>query len=101
MLTQIKSPDDQECAVHGSFSYLWPAIKEIGMNKMGRNHMHFAPGYPKDGSIISGMRKTCDLLIEADIEKSMKAGIKWFRSKNNVILTSGNEEGYLEFKFFK
>jgi len=40
-------------------------------------------------------------LIEADLEKSMKAGIKWYRSKNNVILTSGDEEGYLPVKFFK
>ena len=68
---------------------------------MGRNHMHFAPAYPGHGEIISGMRKTCDLLIEADVEKSIIEGIIWYKSKNNVILTSGNEEGYLLFKFFK
>lgn len=28
-------------------------------------------------------------MIEVDIEKSMKDGIKWYRSQNNVILSSG------------
>ena len=28
-------------------------------------------------------------MIEVDVEKSMKDGIKWYISKNKVILTSG------------
>ena len=35
------------------------------------------------------MRQSCDVLVEADVEKSMKDGIKWFISPNKVILTSG------------
>ena len=28
-------------------------------------------------------------------------GIKWFKSNNNVILTPGNQEGFLISKYFK
>ncbi len=55
LLNLIKDPKGI-CAVHGSFSKFWHLIEQKGMNKMGRNHMHFAPGYPGDGEIISGMR---------------------------------------------
>ena len=43
----------------------------------------------------------CDLYVEADMEKSMKDGIKWFISANEVALTSGDEDGFLLFKYFK
>ena len=35
------------------------------------------------------MRNSCNVMIEVDIEKSMKDGIKWYISQNNVILSSG------------
>jgi len=46
------------------------------------------------------MRSTCDVLIQADVEKSMKDGIKWYISSNKVILTSGID-GALPVKYFK
>ncbi len=48
-----------------------------------------AIGYPKDHEVISGMRTTCDLFIEIDVEKAVHDGIKFFESKNKVILSSG------------
>ena len=48
-----------------------------------------AIGYPKSGEVISGMRTTCDMFIEIDIEKAMKDGIEFFESKNKVVLSSG------------
>ena len=53
-----------------------------------------APGYPKDKEVISGMRKDCNLYIEINIEKCMKDGIKFFESKNKVILSAGSD-GYI------
>jgi 2'-phosphotransferase len=66
---------------------------------MGRNHIHFACGYPDSNQVISGMRKTCDIYIEINIEKAMKDGIKFYVSKNNVILSSGLE-GVIEPIYF-
>jgi 2'-phosphotransferase len=42
---------------------------------MGRNHIHFAPGMPKEEGVISGMRSSCDIIIEIDMEAAMKDGI--------------------------
>lgn len=36
------------------------------------------------------MRKTCDVFIEINLEKALKSGMKWFISKNKVILSSGH-----------
>lgn len=35
---------------------------------MGRNHVHFSIGYPGDKEVISGMRSTCEIFIEIDLE---------------------------------
>lgn len=84
---------------------------------MGRNHIHFASGLPagfksldaSTGSVeekeappvISGMRKSSTVLVYIDILAAMKAGIKFFISENGVILTEGNENGFLPYEFFK
>ena len=56
LLTAIKDVSEVPCAVHGSFSKVWKLIKSGGMKRMARNHMHFAPGWPGDDEVISGMR---------------------------------------------
>ena len=67
---------------------------------MSRNHIHFAPGRPKDKEVVSGMRTSCDVIIEIDLAAAIKAGISFFISTNNVILTQGID-GVLPPKFFK
>ena len=67
---------------------------------MSRNHIHFAPGMPKEEGVISGMRATCDIYIEIDMEAAIKDGIKFYISSNNVILTEG-VDGVLSPKYFK
>lgn len=67
---------------------------------MTRNHIHFAPGLPKEEGVISGMRGSCDIYIEIDLFNAMKDGIDFFISSNNVILTEGID-GVLPPKYFK
>lgn len=67
---------------------------------MSRNHIHFAPGMPKENGVISGMRTTCDVFITIDLLAAMKDGINFYISSNNVILTEG-VNGILEPKYFK
>ena len=38
---------------------------------------------------LQGMRQSCDVFIELDIEKALKDGIEIFISTNKVILTRG------------
>lgn len=47
------------------------------------------------------MRKSSQVLIFVNLEKAMKAGIKFVLSANGVVLTSGDEKGYLSPSFFK
>jgi len=41
------------------------------------------------------MRKSSQILIYIDAAKAMADGIKFYISANGVILTEGNEEGFL------
>ncbi|KAG8665925.1 tRNA 2'-phosphotransferase [Fusarium poae] len=87
--------------LHGSFFYFWSAIVETGgLKPMNRNHVHCSAGTPEEG-IVSGMRKDAELIIEIDVEESLKDGIKWWLSDNGVLLTEGDEKGILSTKYFK
>jgi len=48
-----------------------------------------ATGYPKENEVVSGMRENCDLYIEINLERCLKDGMKFFESKNKVILSPG------------
>ncbi|OTA95782.1 hypothetical protein M434DRAFT_68636 [Hypoxylon sp. CO27-5] len=104
-----------EVVVHGTYFAFWPAIVAAGgLKKMGRQHVHFGTGLlPEDDGeedvdadgkprVVSGMRSDAELLVFADVEKSLRdGGIKWWISANGVVLTDGNEEGIVPLKYFK
>ena len=46
------------------------------------------------------MRADCDLAIDIDLRSAMLAGIPFYTSVNNVILTPGDENGVIHPKFF-
>lgn len=111
LLTKITDPGyfKDMTVVHGT--YILPAWKEImvgGLNRMARNHMHFAKGYnfsddsasQDKSAVISGMRNTCEIYIEIDPVLAMKSGIEIFESQNGVILTEGYN-GNLPVCFFR
>lgn len=106
-----------ETVVHGTDESAWRLImKSGGLRKMGRNHIHFASGLPagfkslaidtasteekEAAPVISGMRKNSSILIYIDIRTALEAGIKFYISENGVILTEGNEKGFLSYEFF-
>ncbi|KAH7082140.1 KptA family-domain-containing protein [Paraphoma chrysanthemicola] len=107
-----------ETVVHGTDERAWQLIlKGGGLRKMGRNHIHFASGLPagfkstitdtasteekEAAPVISGMRKNSTVLIYIDIQAALSAGINFYLSENGVILTEGNEKGFLGYEFFK
>lgn len=87
--------------VHGTFLEAWKShIKNEGLSRMSRNHIHFAAGMPKEEHVISGMRKSCDVFIYVDAVLCAREGIAFFRSDNDVLLTAGlNNEGKLPISF--
>jgi len=85
--------------VHGTYFKNWNSIKKSGLCKMNRQHIHFAIGEYGSANVISGMRKTCEVVIYIDLETALKDGIKFFKSDNNVVLSEGIN-GYLLPKYF-
>lgn len=50
--------------------------------------------------VISGMRKSATIMIWVDLKRSAeKAGLKWWKSDNGVILTEGDIDGMLILKW--
>ena len=52
---------------------------------MGRMHVHFATNE-------SGLRAGCELLILLDAKRAMAAGMRIFRSRNNVLVSPGVDD---------
>jgi 2'-phosphotransferase len=46
------------------------------------------------------MRKSSQVLIFINVQKALGAGIKFHLSDNGVVLTEGDERGYLSPEFF-
>jgi len=114
----LESSDLPKTVVHGTTTRAWPLIvRSGGLKTMTRTHVHFASGLPegfkdlKDGTedmrerhsepVISGMRNTSSVLIYLDIKKALTAGLKFWRSKNGVILSNGNEANIVPLEFFE
>lgn len=75
--------------IHGTNKQAWLSIQKQGLSKMNRNHIHFAIGLPNDPKVKSGIRKSSHVFIYIDVEKARKDGIEFYRSTNDVILSSG------------
>lgn len=90
--------------LHGTYFAFWPAIVASGgLRPMGRNHVHCSAGEPGESGVVSGMRGDAELVVEIDVEASLRegGGVAWWRSDNGVVLTEGGEDGVLSTRFFK
>ncbi len=92
--------------VHGTYLKSWECIQSSGgLSKMKRNHIHFATGIPnvhgKNETVISGMRKSCDVYIYVDMRKCVRDNIAIYKSDNGVLLTAGvDDSGILPMQYF-
>ncbi|KAI8805311.1 phosphotransferase KptA/Tpt1 [Cladochytrium replicatum] len=90
-----------ETVVHGTTRRAWGTIRNEGLCRMGRLHIHFAVGLPGEDGVISGMRGSSDVLIYVDVKSALQDGVEFFRSSNNVVLCPGvGEMGVLLPKYF-
>jgi len=89
LLTVIDSAEFFPLVTHGTFYKAWNGIKSGGLDKMGRNHIHLAPGHPGDEGVYSARVETAEIIIEIDLDKAIKRGIPFYISDNRVILTPG------------
>ncbi|RKO92545.1 phosphotransferase KptA/Tpt1, partial [Blyttiomyces helicus] len=99
-MEEITSAEQAPVVVHGTFKRFLSDIEREGLKIMSRQHIHFSVGLFGEEGVTSGMRKTCDVYIYIDIEKALADGIKFERSQNGVILSSGIN-GVIAPKYFK
>ena len=86
---------------HGTYhKSLEEILKSGGLSKMGRCHIHMTKISPDIGKVISGARSTCDVIVVVNVKHAMKDGLKFFFSKNEVLLSSGNDDGMIPVKYF-
>ncbi|KAG8727216.1 hypothetical protein FRC12_022696 [Ceratobasidium sp. 428] len=99
-LKPVAAPTEVPCAVHGTTLEAWQHIRSQGLSRMQRNHIHLASGRPGESSVISGMRVSSRVLIFIDIQAAMATGISFYLSSNGVILTTGDDSGFIPPEFF-
>ena len=102
LLTEILDSSEIPVCVHGTYRAFLPLILENGLNRMKRNHIHMAVGIPGESEVISGMRKSCEVILYINVSAAMRDGIKFYKSSNNVILTAGlNDTGILPSEYIQ
>ncbi len=65
--------------------------------------LDMAIGMPGKNGVISGMRGSCEVVVEINMVKAIKEGhIPFFISENKVILSPGiGDKGFLPPKYFR
>jgi RNA:NAD 2'-phosphotransferase (TPT1/KptA family) len=113
LLRPILDPYQFDEVVHGTYLNVVDPIMQNGLCKMARNHIRklktvvnnidMAIGMPGKKGVISGMRGSCEVVVEINIVKAIKEGhIPFFISENQVILSPGvGEKGFLPSKYFR
>lgn len=101
LLAVLSESTAPETIVHGTYLSKIDKILSQGLCRMNRNHVHFAPGLPKEGGVISGMRSSCDVYIVLDVKKALSSGLILYSSSNNVYLCAGDDKGFISPAFFK
>ncbi|XAR63177.1 2'-phosphotransferase [Bertholletia excelsa] len=100
LLKPILSAEEIPVCVHGTYKKFLESIKDQGLKRMKRLHVHFSCGLPTDGEVISGMRRDINVLIFLDVRKALEEGMKLYISDNKVILTEGFD-GVVPMKYFE
>jgi len=99
-LKKVESASELPKLLHGTFYRHLDNIRKEGLKKMERNHIHFTTAEFGSSEVISGVRRSVEVLIYVDVEKAIQDGIEFVRSENNVILSTGID-GVLHPKYFK
>lgn len=89
-LVEVKPPDR---LFHGTSKENLRSIKETGINRGQRNHVHLSEDISTATSV--GSRHGVPALIKIDTKRMFEDGIKFYLSKNRVYLTEYVDSKYL------
>lgn len=74
-------------------------IASGALKRMGRKHIYLTTCLPGDCGVITGARSSPEVFVHVDAPAAHRAGVRFLRSRNNVILTTGLS-GQLHRRFF-
>ncbi len=77
-MVKIDEIDQIEHFIHGTYYKAWESIKQQGLSKMNRQHIHLSEDFPGSKNVISGMRQNCELAIFIDAAKAIKGLYKYY-----------------------
>lgn len=99
LLKKLTEPIDP--IIHGTSYQAYRQIKQTGLNKMGRTHIHFAitDDFVQGNQQQSGIRSNCQIMLYVDMASAMKDGYEFFMSDNKVVLSPGDANGIIPFKY--
>ena len=113
MPTTKRTREESEVLVHGTTKASWEKIKELGLNKMARQHIHFVAASDDVVSAGSVPRRTPhgtwddekkDILIFVDKERAERDGINFVEHINggNTFVSKGiKDNGTLPLAYFE
>ncbi|MFH6945708.1 RNA 2'-phosphotransferase [Flavobacterium sp. FlaQc-50] len=80
---------------HGTIAASIDSIKETGLQKMSRQHVHLSKD--KETAIKVGGRRGKPVILTVDAERMQLEGFKFYLSENGVWLTDEVPARYIEF----
>lgn len=80
---------------HGTVAASIDSIKETGLQKMSRQHVHLSKD--KETAIKVGGRRGKPVILTVDAERMQLEGFKFYLSENDVWLTDEVPARYIEF----
>ncbi|KLT69532.1 RNA 2'-phosphotransferase [Flavobacterium sp. ABG] len=80
---------------HGTIAACIDSIKETGLQKMSRQHVHLSKD--KETAIKVGGRRGKPVILTVDAERMQLEGFKFYLSENGVWLTDEVPARYIEF----
>lgn len=102
-MKEIKNLDDlgdlkDSKIIHRTFIKTFPEILESGgLNRMNRQHIHFSL---EKNHKLPCYKQNARIWIFLNLEKALRDGYKFFLSENNVLLSPGNDKGFIPSEYF-
>jgi len=100
IMTQYKedTTGNQRYIVHETYIKSLPQIQIHRLSRMERNHIHLCK---QIGGTWIRRKKRTNIVIYVDVQTARKDGLKFYSAPNEVIMCSGDENGYIPIKYFK
>ena len=83
---EITSAAEFPVIIHGTYFKNWNFIRNEGLKRCGRNHVHFAIGEVGNDGVVSGMRESAEVVIYLNMELALQGKCNFDRLMKYYLL---------------